>query len=522
MLDGDLPSPTTTLAILLGASAWPQSPKLASGEAFLNSALRFRSYVVSVIGHGVPKENVLDLFDDGRAPSEIDENIAGFLRERTKLMMDSNRPPRDLIVYYVGHGGFIQDDYFLAVRATSEDREGTSGFRMSSLASTLRLNAASLRRYIILDCCFSAQAYKEFMSAPLEVATRKTVANFDEYPGRGTALLCSSGAREPSRVPAGATYTMFSGALLDVLENGQEDGPPALSLKEVGEAATQVIRNRYNDTMVRPEVQSPDMRKGDVARLPLFANAALRVSSEFGRRLLAIEKRLTEFEPHLKALGVREQAVSAVLPRIGAIEDRLAKIEASAVSSVAADEQPESDTTRTELRKQLGISTNDWARIPPRIRIGLQVWRRARSIGFRFMISSILICSISLILHFGRWMIVREVSVGFAAFVYLATLTFTSRYIAKLFSGVFGLNSAVAIDTAPSEGKVASPSGDAAPWEGLDIVMAWRASSFHRIIGALEVASPYYEIMLIVYVAVTIALLVTGGEREFAYVLFQQ
>lgn len=500
MTNADLPEPGTTLAVLLGASAWPQSPKLASGEAFLNSALHFRNYLVSKTGHGMSRENVLDLFDDTRAPSEIDESIANFLKERTKIMTESGRPPRDLIVYYVGHGGFVhpQNEYFLAVRATSEDREGTSGFRMSSLASTLRLNAPNLRRYLILDCCFSAQAYKEFQSAPLEVATRKTVANFDDYPGRGTALLCSSGARDPSRVPAGASYTMFSGALLDVLQNGQEDGPPALSLKEVGEAALQVIRSRYDDTMVRPEVQSPDMRKGDVARIPLFANGVIQLGSDIARRLTAIEKRLTELEPHVQALSVGVQVASAVVPRVDAIEGRLAKSETTTATVAVMDRQDERATTRNGLREILGVSRRDWSQFPTSVKIALQKWHRAKSLSYVLLLSSILLCSGALMSHFGFG--ASQLSIGLVIPVYLATLILIGNYLRER------LRRAGPYLVEDKE------------WEGIDIIVEWRASRSHGIIGMLFVVSPYYEGLLGTYMVTTIVLLVTGGWHNLNWV----
>jgi hypothetical protein len=68
----DSPEPSTTLVVLLGASEWPQSPKLAAGAAFQNSAGRFRDYILSRNGQGIPQANLKDLFDDPRSPSEID------------------------------------------------------------------------------------------------------------------------------------------------------------------------------------------------------------------------------------------------------------------------------------------------------------------------------------------------------------------------------------------------------------------------------------------------------------------
>jgi hypothetical protein len=65
---------------------------------------------------------------------------------------------------------------------------------------------------------------------------------------------------------------MFSGVLLEVLRTGAPDLPERLSLAQVGRCVEEMIRQRYPDTAVRPEVHSPDQQKGDLAKCPLFPN----------------------------------------------------------------------------------------------------------------------------------------------------------------------------------------------------------------------------------------------------------
>jgi formylglycine-generating enzyme required for sulfatase activity len=277
---GEAVTAPTTLAILLGGSAWPKSPQLAASAAFAASARGFREYLTDARGFGLPDSNILDLFDSAKTAPEIVEDIQNYLRQRTS----AQPAPRDLFLYYTGHGGFISGrDYFLAVRSTIEGLEGTSSIRVSDLASALRNGARDVRRYLILDCCFAAAAFKEFQSTPGAAARLQTL---DAFPRRGTTLLCSSSSRSVSIAPEGESYTMFSGALLDVLRRGDASIETPLSLEDVGLRVGDLIRYKYEDRGVRPEVHSPDQRDEDIARIPVFPNpggSPATVAAHLGR-----------------------------------------------------------------------------------------------------------------------------------------------------------------------------------------------------------------------------------------------
>jgi hypothetical protein len=280
-------NPSTTLAILVGASAWPRSRGvLPESEAFSNSARELASYVLSSRGLALPQANLLNLFDSDAAPSELLDQVSTFLQERKDSAKVARLPaPTDLLVYYTGHGGFTGQDrsYFLAVRTTKTQTPGASSIRMVDLASILKTEVPDVRRYIILDCCFSAAAYSDYQAAPAEAARIQTLESF---PTRGTSLLCSSSRRSVSIADDGRGHTMFSGALLDVLRKGNDNvQDPFLSLEQVGASVCQVIRDKYPNDGVRPEVLSPDQREGNIAHLPLFPNAALTGSANAVKRL---------------------------------------------------------------------------------------------------------------------------------------------------------------------------------------------------------------------------------------------
>lgn len=267
------PTPQQTLALLLGASSFRRYPTLAQGKPFYNSAQDFKEYLVDSQGLSLPEDNVNSLFDDTRSPSDQLHDIGDFIERRTATLKTQGIPPTDLIVYYAGHGFFSGQDqaYSLAVRFTDQQNEGVTSLRVSDLASVIKACARFLRKFLILDCCFSAAAYKEFQTGPLAASRVKLL---HEFPERGTSMLCSASSQDASLVPAGLSRTMFSDALINALRHGHASLGPRLSVSELGDLVKVNLVETYSDTWVRPEVHSPDQREGDIASVPLFPNVA--------------------------------------------------------------------------------------------------------------------------------------------------------------------------------------------------------------------------------------------------------
>src|SRR4051794_1489355 len=113
------------LAVLLGASTYPNAPKLAAGRAFYISADDVQAYLSDEGGMALPRRNILSLFDDSRSPSDQLVEVASFLVRRTLELKTEGVRAEDLLIYYVGHGLFTRGDqaYCLAVRSTNEINE---------------------------------------------------------------------------------------------------------------------------------------------------------------------------------------------------------------------------------------------------------------------------------------------------------------------------------------------------------------------------------------------------------------
>lgn len=281
------PLPQTTLALVLGAR---ESPGMARGEgpgaaaasalrsaAFANSAGRFRHYLCDPCGMRLPARNVLDLFDDGGSADDLCRTIADFLDARLREAAPGARP-RDVLGYFVGHGEFLlaggkSDIYHLFLRATRRDLAPQTALPMTRLLGVLRAKVPDLRCSFIIDACYSGRARGALAEAILSAEAAEKAG---PMPLEGVALLCSSGADEPSRAPLGEPYTMFSGALLDVLRWGVPGRPPrpALSLGGlVGQVRARLGR-KYGRAAVLPEVHAGHAGPEDAEARPLFPNAA--------------------------------------------------------------------------------------------------------------------------------------------------------------------------------------------------------------------------------------------------------
>jgi hypothetical protein len=276
-----------TAAVLLGASSFPlHAETYAPNEAFLRSKQDFRAYLQDKDqGLALPDEAICDLFDLQHLPSQQLVAIGRFLEKMTKTV--DRGTACNLIVYYVGHGYFagLRQEYHVALACLEMGYDATTGLKVNELAEVLKERARTFRRFVILDCCFAAEALKEFQGAAEDAIYAKASGAFAEdtprrplaVPRRGTALYCAAGKDHVARSPKDLPRTMFSDALLDVLRRGDPQCAPYLTLAEVKDLAWERLQDYPNP--VRPVLHSPDQTDGDIAAIVgLFPNRGLRPS----------------------------------------------------------------------------------------------------------------------------------------------------------------------------------------------------------------------------------------------------
>ena len=269
----DLPSPHTTLAILLGASRYPKYAEWGENPAFARSARAFKEYLVGTFQ--LDDSQILDLFDRDDHADELTEQIAAFLQSRVAQVEDPAAGPRDVIVHYVGHGFFDRDrhSYCLSLKRTNARDELTSSLPASSLRRAIDNECPRLRRYYILDACF-AQGAIESWQADDSALCRKF---WDGPAPEGCVLFSAASKRDVALCHKNSPCSLFTGALLQVLGEGDAEQAGPLTLRHVWRLTREAIPkfplpDLPPEGRPMPYLDLPIQDHGDVADVPLFPN----------------------------------------------------------------------------------------------------------------------------------------------------------------------------------------------------------------------------------------------------------
>lgn len=491
------PTPETTLAVIIGASEFPRLPQVGPNDAFRNSAFEFRSYLLDKDGFALPDKNLIDLFDSQDAAAKQDDEIASFLQTRVSQLKESEVIVTDLILYYVGHGGFFSpnDQYFLALRNTKEGSESISGYPIHSLANTLKDNATHLRRYLILDCCFSAAAYQAFQSGPLEVARQKTL---EQLPPKGTALLCAAGPREPAKAPPNLRYTMFSGVLLDILKNGSTDLPERLSLIDLERKIRDTIREQFPDMAVRPQVGSPDQIAGDIAHLPIFPNLGLGAKS--------VQEFLSRLEETISNLVKSQEALESKYSYLKSRLDDIGSLTANTSGSNSAEAYAEQSFDKSVLHKypwlrSAGLTKVQWDKIPGSVKKEIIAHWRRKSHGKYWLYTTAVISLLSWTWSILGFNSLREFeSPQFIKFADVFTAICATMMMLQIYSRL--KDQVKPLSASP-------PSSNETPriWEDYDVVIEARSQKWQNVFG-LELEHSAVSISILCYLVTFVGTLI--------------
>lgn len=286
MGDGN-PSPHRSLLILLGAADF--SKYLGKTEQIDSARRAFASAAQQVWdffgdatdGLGIPLDNRLHLFDLENVYYQVlSSRIEEFIHRRDRAIGDTGAS--DIIIYYIGHGGFFRDRYFLALRETEKAKPYETGYPFEALAESLRRVASRKRKYFILDCCYSGAAFTHLhQSNPAEHVAIEAGRSFPESvelsetdrsarkgtpSPYGTALLSAVAKGNRAMLREDLSSTLFTSTFLDVLKTSTRDEGMPFSLLSLCDG----IRNRIEDTALLPQCHTPEVALGDIARLPLF------------------------------------------------------------------------------------------------------------------------------------------------------------------------------------------------------------------------------------------------------------
>jgi len=257
------------VAIFLGASSYPKAPLLNDGgESFKRAHDRLKDELTKSL---VDESKVLDLFDSSWSANDQYEQIEAFL-----IASKSSEPlVKNLFVFYIGHGGVsdLSQEYFLTIRDTRRASLFQSSLQAKTLASFLRKNARELRRFVVLDSCFSAAAVPAFQGAEQSVIDQKLSEIRWDAPDTlsgGTAIICAAAKGDAAKyLPDG---TMFLNAFLRALYHGDASKGEFLTFEDVYELVRFNIESEHPDDCVIPELHTPDQRCGLIHKVHILKN----------------------------------------------------------------------------------------------------------------------------------------------------------------------------------------------------------------------------------------------------------
>lgn len=164
-----------------------------------------------------------------------------------------------LLLYYIGHGLVdLAGELFLATSATT-DQDTMLPVEALPFAAVRGVFAAHRARHVVvvLDCCFSGRAHGAFGTAMAD--------SFELTNVQGSYLLSATSATERALALPEEPYTAFSGALLELLREGDPAAPRGLTLDDA---------YRYLARTLPPRgVPAPWRRlSGDTGRLVVAVN----------------------------------------------------------------------------------------------------------------------------------------------------------------------------------------------------------------------------------------------------------
>ncbi|MCX4739299.1 caspase, EACC1-associated type [Streptomyces antibioticus] len=204
--DGDhsprLPDPSRSNAVLVGASAYAELPDLPA----VDRGLRDLMYLLTDPESGA--------FSSGRT------TVMANPSSRDALLVAVHRAAQaaedTLLVYFAGHSLYdsVSGELSLAVRDTRPNSPYTA-LPFDAIRRELNHSAAR-HKIVILDCCYSGAA-----------GSTSLPGVFNIRPDSDEVTVLAASDRTAIAAP-GDRYTAFTGALVDVLANGLDEGPDTI------------------------------------------------------------------------------------------------------------------------------------------------------------------------------------------------------------------------------------------------------------------------------------------------------
>ncbi|MBS1692909.1 MAG: caspase family protein [Actinobacteria bacterium] len=242
----NLPDRSASRAVLIGTSTYKYLPSLPSVH---NNVTALARCLMNPELWGIPAENTCLVTDPASHADMLDaiHSAAGAASDT-------------LFVYYAGHGLLdARNSLLLGLTGTISGRVHTATPYDWIRDSVLECRAS--RRVVVLDCCYSGRALGAMSDGVSEVA--------DEAAAEGTYVIAAASENKRATAPVGQYYTAFTGALIELLEHGEPDGPEFWTLDATYLHLRTTLRSRGY-----PEPQKRD--RNTAGAVALARNRAFR------------------------------------------------------------------------------------------------------------------------------------------------------------------------------------------------------------------------------------------------------
>jgi hypothetical protein len=232
-----------THAILIGMSEFPEDPiNLPPLPAVKNNVRDLAKALCDESIVGIPRTNVVQIVDVPKASDVL-----------TRLVQTCRKAVDTLIFYYAGHGlvGRKSSQLYLATKETTEEDAEFNAMPFEKIRSAIAESSAT-KKILIVDSCFSGRIMSDSMSS----APSLFRANLEM---EGTYSIASGPANQPAMAPSGEKYTLFTGEMIRLLNEGLDNKKDVINLKEFFEH----IRDNLKKLPDVPEPQSFNIQNAD-------------------------------------------------------------------------------------------------------------------------------------------------------------------------------------------------------------------------------------------------------------------
>ncbi len=230
-----------TTVVLIGASEFSKDPKnLAPLPAVKNNVIDLEKALCDDSIVGLEHTDVHTILDEAKASDVL-----------TQLAELSNKAQGTLIVYYAGHG-LVSKRSNLLYLATSETTDKLAEYNampFDKIRSAIDDSEAS-KKILIVDSCFSGKI--EGGMSPASSLLR-TNLEFDEV-----FSIASASKRQPALAPTHEKHTVFTGELIEALNEGLDNKKEVINLKELFEHIRRNLKRRG-----APEPESFNMQNAN-------------------------------------------------------------------------------------------------------------------------------------------------------------------------------------------------------------------------------------------------------------------